>query len=153
MRQRSAVVYAAIFLAVWGAGLLAMAPACPHGDSGETAAVALHFGIAHPPGYPLPTMLGKLATAVFHVGTIAWRVSLLSLMASALSAVLAASLLRARMPAISGSLLFLLGTLVGLGLVPKAPYTRLRWPSWPGWPGVLGEVRGRPVGVLFFLAC
>jgi tetratricopeptide (TPR) repeat protein len=112
------VVYAAIFLAVWAAGLLTMAPACPHGDSGETAAVALHLGIAHPPGYPLPTMLGKLATTAFQAGTIAWRVSLLALLSSALSAVLAASLLRAVMPGVSGILLFVLGTLVGLGLEP-----------------------------------
>jgi len=114
--DRRTPVYALIFLAVWGAGLLTLAPACPHGDSGETAAVALHLGIAHPPGYPLPTMLGKLFTGFMPVGTIAWRVSLLSLFASALSAVLAASILRARMPLIPGSLLFLLGTLVGLGL-------------------------------------
>lgn len=116
VRSRQAPVYALIFLLVWCAGLLTLAPACPHGDSGETAAVALNFGIAHPPGYPLPTMLGKLFSAALPVGTIAWRVSLLSLFASALSAVLGARVLSAGMPGISRLMLLVLGTLIGLGL-------------------------------------
>jgi len=116
VNTRPGLVYAVIFLAVWGAGLLTLAPGCPHGDSGETAAVALNFGIAHPPGYPFPTMLGKLFTVFMPVGAIAWRVSLLSLFASAISAVVAAAILRSRMPMIPGSLLGLLGILVGLGL-------------------------------------
>ena len=69
----------AAFLAVWFLGLLTLAPGYPHGDSGETAGVALFLGIAHPPGYPLPSLLGNLFARWLPVGSVPWRVSLMSL--------------------------------------------------------------------------
>ena len=46
-------------------------------DSGELVTAAYHLGIAHPPGYPIWCLLGKLFTCVPH-GTIAWRVNFMS---------------------------------------------------------------------------
>jgi len=46
-------------------------------DSGELITAAYTLGIAHPPGYPLWCMLGKLFTFI-PLGTVAWRVNLLS---------------------------------------------------------------------------
>lgn len=46
-------------------------------DSGELITAAYTLGIAHPPGYPLWCMLGKLFTFV-PFGTVAWRVALMS---------------------------------------------------------------------------
>jgi hypothetical protein len=56
-------------------------------DSGELAAVAATLGIAHPPGYPLFTLLGRLF-ALLPVGTVAFRVGLVSAGATALAALL-----------------------------------------------------------------
>ncbi|TAN33252.1 DUF2723 domain-containing protein, partial [Patescibacteria group bacterium] len=49
------------------------------GDSGELIAAAASGGAAHPPGYPLYTVLARLFTLV-PVGSLASRVNLLSAM-------------------------------------------------------------------------
>lgn len=55
-------------------------------DSGELAAVAATLGIAHPPGYPLYTLLGHLA-ALFPAGPVIARIALVSALAAALATV------------------------------------------------------------------
>src|ERR1051326_4733727 len=57
--------------------LCTLAPSIAGGDSGELITVAYKMGVAHPPGYPLFTMVAKLFTFI-PIGTIAWRVNLLS---------------------------------------------------------------------------
>jgi len=47
-------------------------------DAGELVTAAYTMGIAHPPGYPLWCMLGKLFTVIVPFGTVAWRVNLMS---------------------------------------------------------------------------
>ena len=54
-----------------------LAPTVVGGDSGELIVAAAVRGIAHPPGYPLYTLLGNLF-AHLPIGTVAWRVNLLS---------------------------------------------------------------------------
>lgn len=46
-------------------------------DSGELITAAYTLGIAHPPGYPIWCLLGKLFTFIPY-GTIAWRVAFMS---------------------------------------------------------------------------
>ena len=53
-------------------------PSIPGGDSGELIAVAHAPGIAHPPGYPLYTVIGFLWSHIVPAGSIAWRMNLLS---------------------------------------------------------------------------
>ena len=48
------------------------------GDSGELVAAAATLGIPHPSGYPLYVLLGKLWTLALPLGSIAWRMSLMS---------------------------------------------------------------------------
>jgi hypothetical protein len=62
---------------IFGTYLLTLYPTLPGGDSEELITVACTMGIAHPPGYPLFTLLGNLFTWI-PFGTIAWRVNLLS---------------------------------------------------------------------------
>ncbi len=59
-----------------------LCPTVGGGDSGELIAVSSTLGIAHPPGYPLYTLLGKLF-ATLPIGSIAWRVNLFSAVAQA----------------------------------------------------------------------
>jgi len=75
-----------------GMGLLAMAvyaftlaPGIPAGDSGELIAVAASGGVAHAPGYPLYTLLAHAWIALVPVGSIAWRMNLLSAVCAAIA--------------------------------------------------------------------
>src|ERR1035437_9789014 len=52
-----------------------LCPTVAGGDSGELTSAAHLLGVAHPPGYPIWTILGKLST-LFPFGSIAWRVNL-----------------------------------------------------------------------------
>ncbi|XP_072721301.1 protein O-mannosyl-transferase TMEM260 isoform X5 [Ciconia boyciana] len=48
-----------------------------HPLTGELITAAYELGVAHPPGYPLFTLLAKLATGLLPVGSPAYRVNLL----------------------------------------------------------------------------
>ncbi|XP_055572466.1 transmembrane protein 260 isoform X1 [Falco cherrug] len=52
-------------------------PALPGGDAGELITAAYELGVAHPPGYPLFTLLAKVATGLLPIGSPAYRVNLL----------------------------------------------------------------------------
>ncbi|MGB9593812.1 MAG: DUF2723 domain-containing protein, partial [Anaerolineae bacterium] len=81
-----AILAFAVYVATLSPGIL---PA----DSGEFQFVAHVLGIAHPPGYPLYTLLGKLAT-LLPVNSVAWRVNLLSAVFAALTLALVARTVR-----------------------------------------------------------
>ena len=62
--------------------LVTLYPSVPGGDAGELITVAFSGGVVHPPGYPLFTMLAKLFSFL-PVGSVAWRINLLSAIAGA----------------------------------------------------------------------
>ncbi len=66
---------------------LTLSQTLPAGDSGELISAAYTLSIAHPPGYPLLTLLGKLFTYI-PLGSIAWRVNLFSAFCESAAAVL-----------------------------------------------------------------
>ena len=65
-----------------------LAPTVYSGDSGLFTAASYLLGSAHPPGYPLAVLLGKVFTFL-PFGNIAFKVNLLSAVSGALSALLA----------------------------------------------------------------
>jgi len=67
--------------------LLTLSPTVNGGDSGEFITVAWVLGVAHPSGYPLHTLLAKPFT-LLPLGSVAWRVGLLSALCDAGAAVL-----------------------------------------------------------------
>src|SRR5574341_986895 len=71
----SAVVVLALYLATAARDIVV-------GDPTEFVIVSLTGGIAHPPGYPLLTLLGRLFSAL-PLGEPAFRVSLVSVLAGA----------------------------------------------------------------------
>lgn len=66
-----------LLLVIWFFLLRIQNPGLMADDSGEITAAAVGLGIPHPPGYPLATLLGHIATWV-PVGTPAFRLNLLS---------------------------------------------------------------------------
>jgi hypothetical protein len=58
--------------------LFTTAPDLTGEDSGELITAAYTLGVAHPPGYPLWCILGKIFTIIIPVGTIAFRLNLMS---------------------------------------------------------------------------
>ncbi len=75
-------------LVLLGLYLLTMTPAVGLIDSGELAAGCRMLGVLHPTGYPLYTMLGRLASLV-PAGTVLGRVAFLSALLAAVGAGLA----------------------------------------------------------------
>ena len=73
-----------LFLLSFVLYLFTLTPRICAGDSGELTTAIYNLGAAHPPGYPLYTMLGKIFTYI-PVGTIAYRVNLLSAFFAALT--------------------------------------------------------------------
>jgi len=104
--------------APWLVGLLAfllyLATACPtvyFGDSGELIAAADSLGVAHPPGYPLYTLLGRIALLV-PVGEPAWRMNVMSAVFCALACAIVARLVQRW----TGSTVAAVGAGLGLAL-------------------------------------
>lgn len=65
--------------------LATLHPSLPGGDSGELIAVAHELGIAHPPGYPLYTLLGHVWIRAWGFADPAWAMNLLSAITQALA--------------------------------------------------------------------
>lgn len=70
--------FALLYAATTAPGLL---PA----DSGEFQLIVARWGLAHPPGYPLYTLIGGLWSHLFPWGDILWRINLLSALLAALT--------------------------------------------------------------------
>lgn len=71
-------------LAAWGWMVWMEGPSIVAGDSGETVSAAVSLGISHPPGHPLGELLGRLALGM-SIGTAAFRINLLSALATLLA--------------------------------------------------------------------
>ncbi len=69
--KRLALGGATAALALWWLYLRTLSPAFPPNDSPETIAAAWSLGIQHPPGYPLATLLGRVAIVLLGLGAMA----------------------------------------------------------------------------------
>ena len=90
-RDYAAVAVALVAFALYFAGA---APTIYVGDSGELVTAVYTLGIPHPSGYPLYVLLGKLWTLLVPVGSIAYRMSLFSAAAAAVTIGLVYTLMR-----------------------------------------------------------
>jgi len=64
LAQHDNVLGAILFIIVFGVYQITMCPTVSFTDSGELATVATTLGIAHPTGYPLWTLIGRLAVMI-----------------------------------------------------------------------------------------
>ncbi len=65
--------------------VLTLAPGLLPADNGEFQLVGATLGVAHPPGFPLYTLLGKLSTWLPLAATAAYKINLLSALTSAIT--------------------------------------------------------------------
>jgi tetratricopeptide (TPR) repeat protein len=86
---RSTLLAIAVFVVALGVYLVTLPPDILPGDSGELIAASYMLGIAHPPGFPLYLVLGKLFSSVFAFGSIAYRYNLFSAVTASAAAGLA----------------------------------------------------------------
>ena len=78
-----------VFLLALALYVVTLAPGLLTADNAEYQLVAHHLGVAHPPGYALYTMLGKLFT-LLPLKAPAWRVNLFAAVSGALALALVA---------------------------------------------------------------
>ncbi len=96
-----AALIAAVFALALAGYVAGMAPGLLWGDSAEMQILAAIGGVAHPTGYPLFTLVGRVFTA-FGSGDLAWRANLVSAsFAAATLALLMAFLLGRRLRALA----------------------------------------------------
>ncbi len=86
--KKDFIVILGVFIITLSVYILTLAPTVYFGDSGELTAAAYNLGIAHPSGYPLYLLLGKLFMLLIPFGNMALRMNLLSAFFAALTAVL-----------------------------------------------------------------
>lgn len=79
---------AAVFFVTYFVYLLTLYPTVTTEDSGEFSTAVLTLGIAHPPGYPLYVLAGKIFTLLIPFGNPAWKVNLFSAFCGAVAAAL-----------------------------------------------------------------
>jgi len=85
--NKNFILFSLIFILAFSVYLFTLAPTVTMEDSGELIAAAYNLGIAHPPGFPLYAMLGKIFTFI-PLSSIAWRVNLMSAFFGALTVTL-----------------------------------------------------------------
>ncbi len=83
-----------VFFITYFVYLLTVYPTVGTEDSGEFIVSAATLDIAHPPGYPLHTLIGYLFSVLVPFGNIGWRVNLLSAFFGAAAAAILYLLLR-----------------------------------------------------------
>lgn len=81
--QLDAAISLTVALVAFGLFFSTLAPTVLEADAGEFQFVPWLPGIAHPPGYPLYTLLGWLWLHILPVGEVAWRMNLLSALLAA----------------------------------------------------------------------
>ncbi len=83
--QWDALAFCVVFFLSLSVYLYTLAPSVTLEDSGEFITAAVHFGVPHPPGYPLWTIGTWLLSNFFPYGNVAWRVNLFSAICGALA--------------------------------------------------------------------
>ena len=86
-----AIILFVFFLSLY---IYTAAPTIYSGDSGEIAAAVNTLGLAHPTGFPLYMMIGKLFTLLLPIGDVAHHLNIFSALLTAISVALLFILLR-----------------------------------------------------------
>lgn len=86
LSKKDAYYAGAVFFIVYLFYLFSVYPTIATEDAGEFAAVIETVGIAHPSGYPLYILLGKIFTLLVPFGNVGWQVNIFSAFCAAAAA-------------------------------------------------------------------
>lgn len=92
----------AVFAAAFSLYLGCLYPAIAPRDSADMASAAMTLGVAHPPGYPLYSLLGRAWLELLPWGNAAYRLNVLSALAGAAAAAVLFALVRRRAGVLGG---------------------------------------------------
>jgi len=113
------IIFAGLaFLLPLAVYLYTLCPTVPAGDGGELICAAHDLGIAHPTGYPLFCLLGRMFSLLLPLSSVALRLNLMSAVCAALASLMAFFLAREMIRPlgwgnrVSGSLAALLAALI-----------------------------------------
>jgi len=79
------IVFWVSFLVTFAIYTFTLAPSVVLRDSGELVTAADHFGVPHPPGYPLLTLLSYMFIHIVPFGNVAWKVNWFNALCSSLA--------------------------------------------------------------------
>ncbi|MFH1379040.1 MAG: DUF2723 domain-containing protein [bacterium] len=114
--KRDMIVGLILFIVVFGFYLHTIAPSvAPYRDSGEMVTVIAHEGVAHPPGYPLYILVGNVCMRVIPFGNTAYKINIVSALASALFIAFVYALLNYLFPAAGSRLIGLFCLILASG--------------------------------------
>jgi len=104
----AAVCFAFVFAAAFSVYLFTLCPTFASEDSPELTTAAWTLGVAHPPGYPVYVIYGKIIAMLLPFGSVAWRLNLANALAAAAAsgvvALIILRLTRSRLAAVVGGL-------------------------------------------------
>ncbi len=83
---KDVVWFGAVFFGTYLLYLFTLYPSVATEDAGEFSTAVATLGVAHPPGYPLYSILGKIFTLFVPFGSMAWKVNLFSAFCGAAAA-------------------------------------------------------------------
>lgn len=86
----------AVFFVTYFIYLLTVYPTVQTEDSGELITAAVTPDIAHPPGYPLYIVVGKIFSSLIPFGNMAWRMNIMSVFFGAATAQLLYTIIKQR---------------------------------------------------------
>jgi tetratricopeptide (TPR) repeat protein len=86
--MKKIILCSVVFLITFGVFLSTLCPTITTDDSGELSGAGATLGIAHSPGYPLYSILGRVFTSVIPCGNLSYRMNILSSFFVSLAAVL-----------------------------------------------------------------
>src|SRR3989344_6386374 len=103
-----------VFVFMFSVYVYTAAPSVYDGDSGEISAAVSSLGLAHPTGFPLYILTGKIFTLFIPIKDVAYRLNIFSALLVSLSIVFLFLTLRnfeiTRLPALAASLIFGFGS-------------------------------------------
>jgi Tfp pilus assembly protein PilF len=102
------IKYILVVCVVFGFYLYTAYPTIPpYRDSGDLIAASHTLGIAHSPGYPLYTLLGKIFVTIIGFGNIAYRINLMSIISTVLTVAIIMYLFKSALAGLIVSMIFI----------------------------------------------
>ena len=116
MLDKSDFIIYAVAGVIFAAYIGSLSTTIAGGDSGEIVAEGCHLGTAHPPGYPLITMIINVISRIDTLGSVAYRVNIFCAACTVLAAVFLGKTVQLLHPSKSA-----VGAIIAMGMFSFSP--------------------------------